>query len=69
MLYAVEVRVRAGDLITRMAEMRQWLDGRRYEPDLFQYRSERAGPVVRVEFKYETEALAFAEAFNGRIPR
>ena len=69
MLYLVEVRVGASDLVTRMSEMRQWLDRERYEPDLFYYRTEGDGALVRVEFKYEREALAFADAFDGRIPR
>jgi len=69
MLYTVEVRLGAIDLTPRMSDMRQWLDRHRYEPDLFKYQVERDGPVVCVEFKYEREALSFAEAFDGRIPR
>ena len=69
MLYVVEVRVGASDLITRMSAMRQWLDRSRYEPDLFHYRMQANGALVRVEFKFEREAFAFAEAFGGSITR
>ena len=64
MLYTVEVHLdEEADLATSMAGMRQWLDQRRYEPDVFQY----SGSVIRVEFKFENEASAFAEAFSGSI--
>ena len=69
MLYTVEVRLDARGLVTRMSEMREWLDSHRYEPDLFQYRMERRGALLRVDFKIESEAFAFAEAFNGSLVR
>jgi hypothetical protein len=69
MLYTVELRLHEGDLVGRMSEMRVWLDRHRYEPDLFQYRTERRGAVLRVEFKIEREAFEFAEAFLGNVLR
>jgi len=69
MLFVVEVRVGADDLFVRMSNMRQWLDHRRFEPDLFRYDRGAYGAVVRVEFKYENEAFVFAEAFGGAVLR
>jgi hypothetical protein len=47
--------------------MRGWLDHRRFEPRSF--RQSRAGnrQVVRVLFKNENEALAFAAEFRGLL--
>lgn len=69
MLYTVQVRLDEKSLVTRMSEMRVWLDNHRYEPDLFQYRAERRGALLRVDFKFESEAFAFAEAFGGSVLR
>jgi hypothetical protein len=69
MLYTVEVRLGEGSLVDRMSEMRVWLDSHRYEPDLFQYRKETGGALIRVEFKIEKEAFEFAEAFGGSVLR
>jgi len=69
MLYTVHVRLREDSLVARMSEMRQWLDSQRYEPDLFQYRIKHDGPLLRVDFKFENEAFAFAEAFGGSVLR
>lgn len=69
MPYTVHVALDEKSLVTRMSEMRVWLDAHRYEPDLFQYRMVGRGAVVRVEFKFEREAFAFAEAFNGSLVR
>jgi hypothetical protein len=69
MLYTVEVRLGVDSLVARMSEMREWLYCHRYEPDLFQYRTVPQGAVLRVDFKIENEAFAFAEAFGGSILR
>ena len=69
MLYTVEVRIGDGSLVARMSEMRLWLDSHRYEPDLFQHRTEARRAVLRVDFKVESEAFAFAEAFGGKVLR
>jgi hypothetical protein len=52
-----------------MSEMRVWLDSHRYEPDLFQYRMQRRGALMRVDFKIQKEAFAFAKAFGGSVLR
>ena len=70
MLYTVQVRLDRDALLPRMSEMRLWLDSHGYEPDLFQYRTEPNGPtMLRVDFKFEKEAFAFAEAFDGSLVR
>jgi len=69
MLYTVQVRLGEASLVARMSEMRLWLDSHRYEPDLFQHRTEPDGAVLRVDFKVESEAFQFAEAFGGSILR
>lgn len=63
MLYTVELHLGADSLVARMGKMREWLDNHRCEPALFQHR----GRVLRVDFKVEKEAMAFAEAFGGSI--
>jgi hypothetical protein len=69
MLYTVQVRLGEASLVARMSEMRQWLDSHRYEPDLFQHRTSPDGAVLRVDFKVQSEAFQFAEAFGGSILR
>jgi hypothetical protein len=52
MLYTVEVRLHRDAFLARMSEMRVWLDRQGYEPDLFQYYTERNGTArLRVDFK------------------
>ena len=67
MLYSVQIRLGEDGLVARMSETREWLDSHRYEPDLFQYRMGRRGAMLRVDFKIEKEAFAFAEAFRGSV--
>ena len=60
------VEIRVIDLATSMNRMRAWLDKHRFEPDVFRYTFTGDGPVIKVEFKYEVEADAFAEVFNSQ---
>ena len=70
MLYTVQLRLDRETLLGRMSEMRVWLDSHGYEPDLFQYRMQPNGAtMLRVDFKFEKEAFAFAEAFDGSLVR
>ena len=69
MPYTVEIRRENADLAIAMSGIREWLDGRRFEPDAFHYTSNDAGVVFRLEFKEETEARACARAFGGEISR
>ena len=65
MRYVAEVPVIEADLYEQMNRMRAWLDHRRFEPSSF--RLWRAGDrqIVRVVFKVEREAMAFAAEFGG----
>ena len=63
----VEMSLQARDLSAAMAEMRIWLDERRFEPASFSCREDSAGVVIRVDFAVTTEAEAFAGRFRGYI--
>lgn len=63
----VEMDLRPSELSGAMAEMRIWLDERRFEPSIFCCRRDGAGFLVRVDFKVAVEAEAFADRFSGRI--
>ena len=67
MLYTAEVRLVGDDLSTLLCDMRTWLDHHRCEPDGFRHRSDHGGVKLLVDFKAETEAHAFAQAFGGRV--
>ena len=54
MLYTVRLRLSQDGLIDAMSDMRVWLDRQGYEPDLFQYRMDADGAVLRVDFKFES---------------
>ena len=68
MLHTLQVRLDSGEIAARMSEMRQWLDQKGFEPDVFEYRRmDAAGVVCRVDFKLASDAAAFAEAFAGNV--
>jgi hypothetical protein len=64
---SVEMDLRSSELSGAMAEMRMWLDERRFEPSVFSCRDLDAGVLVRVDFKVVGEAEAFAHRFRGRL--
>jgi hypothetical protein len=66
-LHIVEVRSAGDDMGASMILMRTWLDHRRFEPDSFCQLNDDLGICCRLEFKVESEAVAFASAFGGRI--
>jgi hypothetical protein len=63
----VEVKVSDEDLAARLADMRAWLDGKRFEPSTFTYFNDHAALLVRVSFKVDDEAQAFALKFGGTL--
>ena len=67
MLYVVEIRRRREDLSKAMSEIREWLDAQRYEPDVFRCVTDEDSATFRLEFKFEPEALACANAFGGQV--
>ena len=66
-MFTVEVRLIGGNLMTSMNHMRTWLDHQRVQPDAFRHSAGGAGITFRVDFKLESEAVAFARAFGGRL--
>ena len=67
MLFSVEVRCGAEELADIMSRMRQWLDTERFEPDVFRHTIEGESVTIRVQFKVEGEAIAFASTFGGQL--
>ena len=67
MLLTAEVKVSDEDLAARLAEMRTWLDSKRFEPSTFAFFHDRAALLVRVSFKAGDEAQAFALKFGGTL--
>lgn len=63
----VEIRVPRHELRERMAVMRIWLDERRFEPSTFNCRDDEESVLIRIEFKIDKEAAAFAARFSGRL--
>jgi hypothetical protein len=68
-MFAVEVALEGDPLVSLMSQMRLWLDQRRIEPSSFRYVGGSPATMVRVGFKTESEALAFAEHFGGPLRR
>jgi hypothetical protein len=66
-MYSVEVGCGAEDLATVMSEMREWLDAQRFEPDIFRHIVARKSITIHVQFKSESGAIAFAQAFSGQL--
>ena len=62
MLFSVEIRCGAED-----SRMREWLDAQRFEPDAFEHTAEANSVTIRVQFKAESEAIAFARTFDGAL--
>ncbi len=67
-VFPVEIRIPDdADPIARMADMREWLDHRRFEPANFRYSAGSPGFILRVAFAAEAQALAFAAEFGGGV--
>jgi hypothetical protein len=67
MLYVIEIRRGREELSTLMGRIREWLDSRRFEPDAFRCTTDDGGVTCRLEFKIESEAIAYAKAFGGEL--
>ena len=68
-MFAIEVRLEKKLLVPLMSQMRLWLDQRRIEPSSFRYVAGSSLATVRVGFKAESDASAFAEHFGGPVRR
>ena len=50
-----------------MLKMREWIDSRRFEPDVFRHTVDGTKVTIHLQFKIEDEAIAFAETFSGQL--
>jgi hypothetical protein len=55
------------DLARLLTDIRVWLDEHRYEPSTFSYFYLHPGMKIRVTFKIDEEAEAFARKFGGSL--
>ena len=65
-MYAVDIRLRPGDLSGQMSQMRVWLDEHRIETSTFSCHEQSFDVLVSVGFRVAQQAEAFAERFDGR---
>ena len=63
MLLTVEIDCGVDDL----SRMREWLDTQRFEPDTFRHTVNGESITITMQFKVESEAIAFARAFDGKL--
>jgi hypothetical protein len=66
-MHTAEVRITGEDFAERLAEMRAWLDDKRFEPSSFIYFHDYAALLARVSFKTADEAQGFAAKFRGTV--
>jgi hypothetical protein len=66
-MQTAEIRITGGNLAERLGEMRAWLDAKRFEPSSFTYFRDGGALVVRVAFKVDSEAHAFALKFGESL--
>ena len=55
------------DLAERLTDMQVWLDEHRYEPSTYVYFFLDPGMKIRVSFKIDDQAEAFAQRFGGSL--
>ena len=67
MLLTVEIDCGVDDLTSAMSRMREWLDTQRFEPDTFRHTVHGESITITVQFNVESEAIAFARAFDGKL--
>jgi len=67
MLHVVEIRRDREHLAKVMSTLREWLDARKSEPDVFRCDTDAEHVSFRLEFKQESEAVACADTFGGHL--
>jgi hypothetical protein len=67
MLYTVEIQREREQLSAIMASIREWLGAQRFEPDAFRCSTDETTVTCRLEFKFESEAITCAQAFDGEV--
>ena len=62
-----EVCIPDDNLVRRLTDIRVWLDEHRYQPSTFTYFFLHPRMMIRVLFKIDDEAEAFAQEFGGSL--
>jgi hypothetical protein len=65
-MFQIEIHIDDIAFSERMEKIWVWLNQRRFEPTTFRYEFSPHGIICRVDFSIETEAAAFAIAFEGK---
>jgi hypothetical protein len=65
--HMVEIRHIGTNLDASIGELQNWLNSRGVRPVALEHSSGGPGITFRVHFSVESEALAFAETFKGRL--
>ena len=55
------------NLVERLTDIRVWLDEHHYQPSTFTYFFLHPGMMIKVLFKIDDEAEAFAKKFGGSL--
>ena len=67
MLHVVEIRFASENFKEVISRVRGWLNCENAQPSTFRYRLSEPDSVVRVNFEFEEQAQAFAQAFGGAV--
>ena len=66
-MQTAEVCIPDDNLVERLTDIRVWLDEHHYQPSTFTYFLFHPGMMIRVLFKIDDEAKAFAQEFGGSL--
>ena len=66
-MLTVRVRLPTGEIVSRIDEMRAWLNVARFELLMFRCAISRDAGMVEAAFGAEEEAEAFADQFGGTV--
>ena len=67
MLHVVEIRFAGENFKDVISRVRGWLNCESAQPSTFRYQLSEPDSVVRVNFEFEEQAHAFAQAFGGVV--
>ena len=67
MVRIAEVCIPDDNLVERLTDIRVWLDEHHYKPSTFTYFFFHPGMMIRVLFKIDDEAKAFAQECGGSL--
>src|SRR5207253_6568346 len=67
MLHVVEIRFAGENFKEVISRVRGWLNCENAQPSTFRYWLSEPDSVLRVNFEFEEQAQAFAQAFGGAV--